>query len=433
MSFKELDQIAKITARTDGNDGFFQRDEEAWKVKEIAEYIEKEMSAKDVPLFSTPIVLGIEDGYYDENWWGTVSVMDYERSHGGHEIILEITENVRNCAIIVDGQHRYKWLKKFFEKYPGINQEDIDIPVIFLFNYDLYELGKIFININFKQKPVNKSLYYDIFGSLPRPVSEIKIAHLLVQDLNNADAPLFWVIKMLGKGNGLLSQSFLVEKIVDLLNKSSVWLDDYNSLHDYYKDRDENENVDNQIRSRDEYMRIKEFLFEYFKTIKTKFLDYTYTQGWDSKIESKWIIFKTTWIGALMRLIEDFYINKKQYQLGEMFSKIENEANVYFWLGSDFAGAGSEWLQLKLYKALSQKIFYGSAKDNVKNAIQSNYRVGDEFLFRDIHSKTIKSLEESYPNNNFLEAKLLQTLQVLRDQGDIEFVSGTRWKYKRLV
>ena len=84
---------------------------------------------------------------------------------------------------------------------------------------------------------------------------------------------------MLGKGNGLLSQSFLVEKIVDLLNKSSVWLDDYNSLHDYYKDRDENENVDNQIRSRDEYMRIKEFLFEYFKTIKTKFLDYTYTQG----------------------------------------------------------------------------------------------------------------------------------------------------------
>ena len=431
LSFSELDRIARLTFRTDWEDMLFQRDEEAWRVREIAKYISNEINNLDVPLFSTPLVLWINTGNYYEYWES--EYVEITNTDTQNIIKLEITSNVVKNAIIVDWQHRYKWLKRYFADNPNKNKDDLDIPVIFLFDYDLYELGKIFININFKQKPVNKSLYYDIFGSLPRPVSEIKIAHLLVQDLNSENGPLTWVVKMLGKWQGLISQSFLVEKLVELLNKSWVWLDKYNFLYETYKDRDENENVDLEIRVTEEYLEIKNFLFSYFEIIKSKFSNYTYEKS-DDKLQAKWIIFKTTWIGALMRLIEDFYINNKQDELDTYFSKILSEGEELFSTGSNgkFSWAGSEWLQLKLYKTLAQKIFYWSAKEKIRKAIHDNFNVWEDFSFKDIHNKTIDSLKESYPNNNFLEAKLLQTLQSVRDEWDIEFVAWTRWKYKRL-
>lgn len=63
-----------------------------------------------------------------------------------------------------------------------------------------FEQAKFFI----EQKPVNRSIYYDIFGSAPGELSEIKLAHDLTLHLNNNEnSPIRGMIKLLGRGNGL--------------------------------------------------------------------------------------------------------------------------------------------------------------------------------------------------------------------------------------
>jgi DGQHR domain-containing protein len=77
---------------------------------------------------------------------------------------------------IVDGQHRMMAMKLLYERMtrPEFIQDD-DIQYIvhylenyrfnatILVNYDLWEQGQVFVNVNFRQKPVNKSLYYEVF------------------------------------------------------------------------------------------------------------------------------------------------------------------------------------------------------------------------------------------------------------------------------
>ena len=161
-------------------------------------------------------------------------------------------------ALIVDGQHRFYGLKRFYNSLKTSEDkqiiEDFEFPITFLIGFDIYQVGKVFATVNFTQKPVNRSLYYDIFGSVPDiERNDIKLAHDLALHLNNNDeSPIQGMIKMLGTGYGLFSQSFFVEKMLMHFKEGGAW----EGIYADYLDRGE------------QYKKLPEFMKEYYKTHK---------------------------------------------------------------------------------------------------------------------------------------------------------------------
>lgn len=60
--------------------------------------------------------------------------------------------------------------------------------------------------------------------------------------------------------------------------------------------------------------------------------------------------------------------------------------------------------------------------------IQENFKQGQTFVFKEIYDKSEKIFKENYPNNKFIDAKILQLLQILRNQWIIKFID--KWTYK---
>lgn len=109
-------------------------------------------------------------------------------------------------AFVIDGQHRLRAFEYYNESY--------DVVVSAYINLSLAEIADIFIQINYNQKPVNKSLVYDLLGINKSINPEFFIYHNVVEKLNTfEDSPFFNSIKMLGYGDGLISQSSLISAI----------------------------------------------------------------------------------------------------------------------------------------------------------------------------------------------------------------------------
>ena len=144
---------------------------------------------------------------------------------------------------IVDGQHRMMAMKLLYERMTRpeyIQDEDVQyirqylenyrFNATILVNYDLWEQGQVFVNVNFRQKPVNKSLYYEVFGAeySENPNdwkrNHIYVAHRLTEAMNNQkESPFCGQIKMLGTGKGYISQAFFVEAILPQFRAQGVW------------------------------------------------------------------------------------------------------------------------------------------------------------------------------------------------------------------
>lgn len=333
-----------------------------------------------------------------------------------------------DLILVVDGQHRLAALKAIFYTLKKINGEklnlDLDDPIIellgftekklmefrfeneqilkmfndfqisctILVDFDVWEQGKVFANVNFNQKPVNKSLYYDIFGSFPEPdKNDIYIAHRWCFNLNkNPESPLFGKIKMLGTGNGFISQAFLCDSFIAFLRKGGIW---YEIATNYSLDR------------KDETQKIENFLISYFKAISIKFgykeveknHDYYWPKENDILIDFDSILFKTTGLGAIIRLIPFFYekvssklneeideitkliidildekLNLKNLKLKypkEIDNELENKISGKYYFSKKsgkFSGGAGLGLQMKLYKELVNDF------DFVKEDIRKN-------------------------------------------------------------
>ena len=148
---------------------------------------------------------------------------------------------------IIDGQHRIKGLAELHERLSaqvaslspsrdlleGLALENLErlevqlkqvsefeIPISLLVDFDLEEQAMVFATVNFKQKPVQRSFYYDIFGAFEsEKITPISFSHELAIHLNNSEkSPLRGMIKLLGTGPGLISQAFLVARLEPLLD-----------------------------------------------------------------------------------------------------------------------------------------------------------------------------------------------------------------------
>jgi DGQHR domain-containing protein len=267
--------------------------------------------------------------------------------------------NNPDTTLIVDGQHRFFGTKLLYNKLsdPKIKQivEDFEFIITYLVGFDIYEVGQIFATVNFNQKPVNRSLYYDIFGSAPQTdrdgnlQNDIRLAHDLALHLNNSDtSPIKSMIKLLGKGYGMFSQAFFVFNMLRVF-RTGIW---NHFLIDYI-------NVGN------EYKNIAKFMKSYLQALQE-----SYPSSWPEKTNKggefvyaayyyDYVLCKTTGLGAYFRMIRYVYPivaenpDKYKENIKSIFSKISDEdAKQIFSKRGPFGGSGSEGLQDKLFRHL---------------------------------------------------------------------------------
>ncbi|GAA4382259.1 DGQHR domain-containing protein [Hymenobacter koreensis] len=158
-------------------------------------------------------------------------------------------------AQVIDGQHRLAGLQSAMEVDPAIGEKDI---VVILSNgLSTAQAADIFLNINTEQKPVPKSLIFNLFGIVENDKEHaINRAKDIASDLNeNIDSAYYKMIKFPGSpwGVGHIDLSTIVTSlkkhlepagifsnynITDLNRQKVLFINYFNSIRSYYLEKD---------------------------------------------------------------------------------------------------------------------------------------------------------------------------------------------------
>ncbi|MBC2579382.1 DGQHR domain-containing protein [Clostridium sp. DJ247] len=120
----------------------------------------------------------------------------------------EITERyikipiVSASAQVIDGQHRLEGLKMACEKDKSIGNNKI--IVVMTNKITTQEAANIFLNINTEQKPVPKTLVYDLFAELkPKDYYLVRANDIAEKMHTEKDSPYYQSIKVAGAAQGI--------------------------------------------------------------------------------------------------------------------------------------------------------------------------------------------------------------------------------------
>ncbi len=361
--FNDIKDNVILTKRVGSDGKLFQRETDKRRVNDISDYLlnleeDTTTNVTSVIPFATPIILSFatanQEDYEDniDNYLYAEEALPILKD--GKTLMLPVNSNFK--IFIVDGQHRFSGVKKFLDN--SKTNDDFEFFATFLFDYDVYEQSQVFANINFKQKPVNKSLFYDIFGSMPNRKNELTFAHFLAKTINQ---PIYLngVIKMLGNGPGTVSLAFFVETIInELINiKGNL----YSMFIEY--------EINNEEVSNANYKKLPTILSDYFRFFEKNFQNYYPKLKEDSTYSSysyKYYLLKAPGVYALLKIFNDVfpYIDVENYdkeifeqKLIQIFQKILKEPAVYF-DEENFKGTGSKALQKKLYEYLKKDLVF---------------------------------------------------------------------------
>lgn len=386
INFFDLQKIARLTVRDDDNKkDSYQRRIDPERTKKIVKYIEKSLFTEDesrlmdksdiVSLFPSSIIIAFDSEIIEDEDDQNFDNLTIHKNGDNYELL--IPEKIDNKpALIVDGQHRYAGVNYFFEKYSNLrNLVTIEFPVTILLNYDFYQQSGVFANVNFNQKQVNRSLYYDIFGEMPEDKNDITFVHFLSKYLNNEeDSPFKGMIKMLGDEKfGIITQSFISECITPLVRKNGIF---YRYFCEY---KDGNS-------GKESFNFVLNCIKEFFNIIKDNFPDLVPKKniiGYYVRQEYKSIVFKTTGIGALFKLLNYVGIDN---QLNEVYIKYLKEENIF----NDpayYQGAG-KGMQDKLFKRIKNIIDY--KKDIIGK--EFNNSIIDDIRLKDVDGRLMNEV-----------------------------------------
>lgn len=347
------------TDKRDKENEFYQRRIDKARVKEIVRYIKSAISSSSdvqrIALFPTTILLAAH--------WDGVDLSE------GQTVDIEQFYDGINSLYIVDGQHRLFSLKTLYDevshslfKEENAIKEYLDsyyMNCSILINFDLWEQARVFADVNFNQKPVNKSLYYSIFGMhVPEDSDDlthtnIYIAHQLVRYVNTTQgSPLYKCIKMLGTGEGYVSQAFFADALIRHFQPRGIWYMDPTKQNSSF------------------YYMAAETL-DFFDVIKTTLCDYWPQRG--ETVTS--ILLKTTGVGALIWLMGYLHKTKispevqnvmpKNYDsvrlvyrdvITKYVNKLIPYADRLFSTKGEFGGTGGKGNEVALRKAIQEII-----------------------------------------------------------------------------
>lgn len=128
---------------------------------------------------------------------------------------------------VLDGQHRLAGIEKAFEVNPEIGEREI--LVVLTNNLSTTEAAEVFLNINYEQKQVPKSLVYDLFGEIRDPeYNIIRAREIAVRMNDDPDSPYYQCVKMPSASNkGRVDLSTMITSLKDYL-KDGALFDQFN-------------------------------------------------------------------------------------------------------------------------------------------------------------------------------------------------------------
>lgn len=387
------------------NSDYYQRRLDPNKLKKIQKYIinsilDEHEGKSMATIFPSSMILATE-------WNG-------QRDNDTIDIQLE--ENV----YVVDGQHRLMAMKQVYEdlsKPDLFHNDDINFVLQYietykfnctiLINYDLWEQGQVFANVNFTQKPVNRSLYYEIFGTEytenPKDWSRnyIYLAHQLTKFMNDEqESPYFGKIKMLGTGEGYVSQAFFVEALTRHFKRGRIWCNIP-------------ENSDAAFSFLD---NIKVEILSYFKAVS-----FSMSKYWGAVVDGKLnFICKTNGTGAFLRLLEDihiaiygdlkdivtmgrkgFFCDEYYKKIIEMLKPIADIQDELFGPDSIYGGTGGKGLEVKLYNKMKRQLQLAKlisdnpiAKMTSSERLKALENIRHFKILGDLHFRNLTAIEE---------------------------------------
>jgi len=152
------------------------------------------------------------------NWVSQTSKLT--ASDGKLEFVIK-----EGLAQLIDGQHRIAGIKAAIEETNSIGT--LEIPVVIYSNLSTKECADIFLSINTEQKPVARSLVFDLYGV----ASESVVDHAAVRArdiamfLNEPESPYEGEIKMPGaaKRHGGIPLSSAVTGIKPLVEDNGAF------------------------------------------------------------------------------------------------------------------------------------------------------------------------------------------------------------------
>lgn len=337
---------------------FYQRRIDTKRISKIKDFIRNSIldevnGRRAVAVFPTAIILS----YVDEN-------TNYQI---GGFVPLKFPYEV----YIVDGQHRLYAMQELYKDACGFTlfdtEKDKENRIVkeyienykfnctILLNFDLWEQSQIFVEVNFNQRKVSKSLYYDIYGMyyndsyVNDPRNYIYVAHMLVKHMNSSeDSPLKGKIKMLGSGIGLVSQSCFAESLIrNLSSRMSIWRIDSD---------------DNTGKPSYKYMAME--LKAFYQEVEAVFRDI-----WPVDNKHRSIICKTTGISVMIRMLGYIHQNVlsddicqglkeantdivPQYKkvVHDELMKLYYERHRLFGLNGSYSKTGGKGIEKSLYR-----------------------------------------------------------------------------------
>lgn len=133
---------------------------------------------------------------------------------------------IMESAQILDGQHRLEGFKKAIARKS--DYENNKVIVVMTSNLNTKSAASIFLNINTEQRPVPKSLIYDLFGLINEDLDNLPLvrARDIAEALNTEDtSPYKNTVKMPGtpRGIGVVDLSTMVNAIRPLLEEAGTF------------------------------------------------------------------------------------------------------------------------------------------------------------------------------------------------------------------
>ncbi|XMB72431.1 DGQHR domain-containing protein [Mycoplasmatota bacterium WC30] len=305
------DYISKLKRRGLGitsEDNGVQRRIDLTRISNIRDFINDSPDS----FFPTSLILALDP--LDSK--SILNLNEIENDDTGH---IELEDDVH--FQIIDGQHRLSGL--FLAK--DEIQDEFELSAVLLINATTHMCAKIFSDVNGNQKPVSRSVIYDLFD-LREPTSLdeklIKDLHGISNEFNNdMDSPLFKHIKMLGVGSGAISQAFFIETVKGVMNDIKLdhthINDMYQMLYIYFKALQ---------RNLSEYWPVYEM-----KDNSTKELDRFYKYSYKVLKTNKSQLLKTNGFGAIMILFGVMYKSLKQMKYDEVSDLIKQLIGKFDW------------------------------------------------------------------------------------------------------
>lgn len=271
----------------------------------------------------------------------------------------------RDSVLVIDGQHRLEGLKQTSSEL----QKEFDLIIAFVIGFDRSIIAKQFYTINYEQKPVNKSLLYQLTGEFSREIDEVSFLHNVVKLLNELpDSPFHGRIKMLGitpKNHPAdtryllsISQAFLIDSMIRFVSDKAR-----NTLYPpiflpYYKNQSQHIFI----------VRIVARFFTAVKLIKPE---------WANPDVS--ILSKGMGVAALLKVLNFIFPKMLNDKLGGDWNRINEVSvqdygemlvgleNVDFSNDGPFGKAGSAGNVVKIKNVILQNLVYLGKPADIKS------------------------------------------------------------------